>query len=926
MKTIYFVLVFFVLSTFLYSTIINVPADQPTIQEGIDVSVDSDTVLVQPGTYVENINYNGKMITVASLFLTTQDTTYISQTVIDGNQSGSVVKFESGEGSSTLLTGFTITNGSATSGGGIYCSDSSPSLMDITITGNSAFGQAYAFSFGGGIFCENSSPSLVNVTITENSSLGTVMSFGIGGGIYCDYNSSPSIVNVIVSGNYADSGGGIYCEDSSPSLDNVTITGNIANSYGGGISCEDSSPSLVDVIISGNSAVGPGGGISCNNSNPILQNVTIMGNTTSAEGGGIYCVVSSPILQNVTITGNYAHHGGGIYCIYDSSPSLVDITISGNSANEYNEYDGYGGGIYCDDSSPSLVNVTISGNYAYGIGGGIYCHNNSSPSMESVAITGNVADDHGGGIYCNNNSSPSFSVNNRCNIYSNTIENARGFGADLFAEECNTIHIIVDTFTVMPPTDYYASPINNFIFDILHSVIDSLINADVYVSVDGDNSNSGTSPDLPFKTINHALEKIRADSLNINTIHLAPGVYSNSTNGEIFPIFWSNYVNLSGNSEDDTILDAESTSSVMVFNFVTDTIISNITITNGYSGGISCNNSSPSLVNVTITGNSAVYNGGGISCDNSSPSLINVTITDNYSTNSGGGIYCNSSSPSLENVTISDNTSTWYYGGGIYCRVNSNPSLVNVTITSNFANYGGGIFCHDSSPSLVNVTMLDNSAGSNGGGVYFYESNPSLVNCILWNNLPQEIIFNYGSVTVTYSDIQGGWEGEGNIDEDPLFVGTGEHPLMLQDLSPCVNAGIPDTTGLNLPEFDLAGNPRVYGGRIDMGAYENQNVIVGADEDLIPLITKLNQNYPNPFNPETTINYSLKEDSKVSLNIYNIKGQKVNQLVSDQLSIGQHSVIWNGKDNNGKSVSSGIYFYKLKTENYEKTKKMILLK
>jgi hypothetical protein len=212
----------------------------------------------------------------------------------------------------------------------------------------------------------------------------------------------------------------------------------------------------------------------------------------------------------------------------------------------------------------------------------------------------------------------------------------------------------------------------------------------------------------------------------------------------------------------------------------------------------------------------------------------------------------------------------------------------------------------------------------------------------LWNDSPQEIYFweedDPSSITISYSDVQGGEAGivtnnngtvnwlEGNLDDDPLFVGTGDHPFMLQDLSPCVNAGIPDTTGMNLPEFDLAGNPRVYGGRIDMGAYENQNVIVSTDEDLIPLITRLNQNYPNPFNPTTTINYSLKENSKVSLNIYNIKGQKVKQLVNEMLESGNHTVIWNGKDNYGKFVSSGIYFYKLKTGNYEKVKKMILLR
>ncbi|HHE40300.1 MAG TPA: T9SS type A sorting domain-containing protein, partial [Candidatus Cloacimonetes bacterium] len=80
-------------------------------------------------------------------------------------------------------------------------------------------------------------------------------------------------------------------------------------------------------------------------------------------------------------------------------------------------------------------------------------------------------------------------------------------------------------------------------------------------------------------------------------------------------------------------------------------------------------------------------------------------------------------------------------------------------------------------------------------------------------------------------------------------------------------------------------------------------------------------------NPETTISFSVTQTSSfVTLNIYNIKGQQVKQLISEQLPAGQHSVIWNGKDDNGKFVSTGIYFYKLKTENFEKTRKMILLK
>jgi hypothetical protein len=141
MKTVYFVLVFFLLSTFLNSTIINVPADQSSIQAGINAAANTDTVLVQPDTYVENINFNGKLITVGSLFLTTADTSYISTTIIDGNATSNVISFISGEDSTAVLCGFTITNGLGGGsfpeyeGGGITCRNlSNPSIDNLIIT------------------------------------------------------------------------------------------------------------------------------------------------------------------------------------------------------------------------------------------------------------------------------------------------------------------------------------------------------------------------------------------------------------------------------------------------------------------------------------------------------------------------------------------------------------------------------------------------------------------------------------------------------------------------------------------------------------------------------------------------------------------------------------------------------------------------
>ncbi|MDP8204180.1 MAG: FlgD immunoglobulin-like domain containing protein, partial [Candidatus Tenebribacter mawsonii] len=86
-------------------------------------------------------------------------------------------------------------------------------------------------------------------------------------------------------------------------------------------------------------------------------------------------------------------------------------------------------------------------------------------------------------------------------------------------------------------------------------------------------------------------------------------------------------------------------------------------------------------------------------------------------------------------------------------------------------------------------------------------------------------------------------------------------------------------------------------------------------------------NYPNPFNPTTTISFSVTQNSDfVTLEIFNIKGQKVKTLYKGIAEEGKHSVIWEGKDTNGKSVSSGIYFYKLKTNSKELTRKMLMLK
>lgn len=328
------ILITLLIPVFTFSQIINIPADYPSIQQGIDNAEDGTTILVEPGIYTENINFSGKEIIVASQFLLTQDTSYITNTIIDGNQNGvSVVHFENGESQSTYLIGFTITNGhSNSSGGGISCVyGSNPQLENLIIKGNSA---------------------------QYN-----------GGGMICGAMASPGLKDVVISKNSAGvDGGGIFCFNfCSPFLENVTITGNSSGYHGGGICClQNSSPSLTAVTFTDNSS-DDGGGIFCaNNSNPELSQVYLL-NNSATDGGGIYMVECSPTFSQVTITGNTATRGGGIYCADQSELDLSESTINNNLATDK------GAGVYVFNAGLYVNDCSFTENEILGgQGGAIY--------------------------------------------------------------------------------------------------------------------------------------------------------------------------------------------------------------------------------------------------------------------------------------------------------------------------------------------------------------------------------------------------------------------------------------------------------------------------------------------------------------------------------------------------------------------------
>jgi len=219
-----------------YAEVINVPDDHETIQGGIDASEDGDTVLVEAGEYVENINFDGKAIVVVG------NPDDPSEVIIDGDEERRVITFNHRETNESILSGFTITNGN----GGIYCFGASPILTNLIVTGNHA---EYA---GGGILLINSGSTILTHSIIHNNIAGDEGD-GLAGGISCHGNISMSHV-VIRDNSSAGSGGGLAFDHNRSVLDNVLIINNTALASAALVVEDCDELTLNRVTISGNTS------------------------------------------------------------------------------------------------------------------------------------------------------------------------------------------------------------------------------------------------------------------------------------------------------------------------------------------------------------------------------------------------------------------------------------------------------------------------------------------------------------------------------------------------------------------------------------------------------------------------------------------------------------------------------------------------
>jgi|WetSurMetagenome_2_1015567.scaffolds.fasta_scaffold08945_1 hypothetical protein len=442
-------------------------------------------------------------------------------------------------------------------------------------------------------------------------------------------------------------------------------------------------------------------------------------------------------------------------------------------------------------------------------------------------------------------------------------------------------------------------------------------------------------------------------AVNGDTILVAPGIYYENVNFRGKGILLSSY-----------FLHSHDTS------FISNTIINGSTPI--YPDSASCvlmmkpdstsaEDTTASLVGFTITGGHGLVwldpnipgiyrEGGGILVQNWSPRIrynriIGNTIYDvSHPHGGGGGIHCGIGCPIVENNIIQNN-----YG---YCGMGICIYFVGGIYRNNIfaGNYGGTDYgCgavytfgnYKTYPVIIeNNTVVNNSAYNGSGGLRIYETKDvTIKNNIIWGNIPLQL-YQTGSVsTVSFCDIQNGSVYNGNINLNPQFVG---NSFYLNPTSPCVDAG--DTiASCKDPEdsthIGYALLPALGIVRNDMGAFGGPHCsLIGSSVIGIKnygtnsIITDfaLAQNFPNPFNPVTNISYQLPASGHVVMKIFDLIGKEIKTIVQSTQNRGKYSVIWNGKDNSGSNVASGVYIYNVQfitdTKTIIKSRKMLLIK
>ena len=458
-----------------------------------------------------------------------------------------------------------------------------------------------------------------------------------------------------------------------------------------------------------------------------------------------------------------------------------------------------GSGIYNQNSSAVYRNLIIEGNAQAHRGSGMY-NEYSFPLLENVTISGNKAVE-GGGL-CNIYSAP---IINQSLIANNTVIGDRCKGAGMYS--------------------FHSAP----------RISQTRFQGNTAINGMGGGLYSEQSSPFLYKT-----------TITKNTALRGGGLFNELSDTQL------DSTTISFNR---AVQDGGGT-----YNFYSDPVFSEVVIANnqaedGNGGGAYNEQSSPKHNRVTFSGNIA-YNGGGLfNAYNSHPEFENtefienqagqgggiynfqssyeltgITVTDNYASSVGGGIFLSDfSNLDISNIVINDNAAG-SAGGGISLSGGSSDivRLINVLLHDNYATQGGAVQVNFGTCEMINLTASENH--DNNSDLQCVKNNAKLYirNSILYNNTTSNAALSFNTF-IDNSLVQGAniaGVGNNNLsgNTNPQFVNPVGKDFRLSNSSPCVDAGNNAYMGLKLLGEDLAGNPRLYGNDIDMGAFEYQIV------------------------------------------------------------------------------------------------------
>ncbi|MDP8267868.1 MAG: FlgD immunoglobulin-like domain containing protein [Candidatus Tenebribacter davisii] len=844
MKTkLYLLLILLCLTALLNSTTWHIKQDGTgnftTIQEGIDASTDADTLLVYPGTYYENLNFNGKNIVLASLELTTGDEQYISSTIIDGQRLESCIRIHNGE-TDARIQGFTIQNGFGTQfwsrdGGGILVHDYSTAyITNCTIKNNIA-------TLGAGLYARHGFLHVSGLNIYENSA-------GWGGAIYLD-------------------------DDSTIEFDTENLCNIYNNNAGKGadIIVRDMGP--VDVIVDTFSVLDP--------SRYFAEYLE----------GATYTFSIQNSWMELEPHDLYVAEDGD-----DTNSGLTPYEPLRNISWAVRK-------IQADEQNPRTVHVA-AGTYSWSSNQQIFpigCKEYVSiigEDMENTILFNEINTEAIVGAYLNGFTEMSnFSISNSSEMNTELV---------IFGYEINMLKL--SNLKIQNNSNIrliiFTEHVNNIFDNLIITNNTADRNAALILA-----ENSGIMKNCVISN----------NTLNFTTHGYEAVMQLDAHDDEEFIVENCEFSNNNTSSSDSRIIRCKS----------------------GWG-----EESSIKFNNCLFSDNSTNYN--------TFMDVFNQGITE------------------FNNCTFINNTSSYSTLKGF------GDITMNNTIMQNNTNYE--IFMADwTSVSLETYELnVDYSNIQNGeNGIY----NQNGVNTINWGegNIDGDPLFllsgdhpyqlselspciDTGTLDLPLGTVLPAYDLAGNprVCDSAIDMGAYEFPglaapINLQITDATLSWQVPDgfiTSGYNIyfeGEFltTLSGTiteytfpdlieeePYIAG---VSALYDTQETAiinlefiydpVGIIDDPIPIVDYQLYNYPNPFNPETNIVFNLPEEGRVQLDIYNIRGQKIRSLLKDQITSGQHSIVWNGKDDSGKKVSSGVYLYRLIVNSrIEAVKKCLLLK